>query len=333
MNKRLLAIAIAAGLAAPLTVMAADGSAAEIYGIAHVSVDRVAYDATGAVDTWNVTSRASRLGVKGSEDLGDGMKAVYKMEFGVDIADTGTFSNRNQYVGISGGMGTVLLGIHDSPLKLAQGSFDVFNDTQGDIALFGNGVDGDIRFKNAITYFSPKMGGMQLVAQLLPGEGVDSCGGPVGTTCDGIADGVSLSFVYTAGDMYVGYAIDTGDLIADQMRLAATYKMDALQVGFLYNARSDNALAAADNAEDEVAIGLSASYALGSNAVKAQFIQLSDTTGAANDNTDDVTAITLGYDMNMSARTTTYVLYHLISPDTTASTDVAILSAGIKHSF
>ena len=123
MNKRFLAIAIAAGLAVSSNVMA---EGAEIYGIAHVSVNSISADSgASAIDATTVSSNNSRLGVKGSEDLGGGLKAVYKMEFGVDLADKAgdacdnydpgcdtlvkTFANgnltaRNQYVGLSGGL-------------------------------------------------------------------------------------------------------------------------------------------------------------------------------------------------------------------------------------
>jgi predicted porin len=332
MNKRFLAIAIAAGLAVSSTVMA-DG--AEIYGIAHVSVNNYSYDATASIDAWTVTSNSSRLGFKGSEDLGGGLKAVYKIEYGVDLADTATVSNRNQYVGLSGGMGTVLLGRHDTPTKMVQGKFDVFNDTVADmVTSTGGGVDGDVRANNVIAYLSPKMGGMQLIAALIPGEGSVSgaCSdGAGGSNCDGPADGTSISFTYSAGDLYVGFGMDSGDIVDDQMRLAATYKMDALQLGFLYNARSDAALAAADLANDEKAMGLSVSFGMGDNAVKAQFIQTTDINGASG---ADATAMTIGYDANLSARTTAYALYNMYSPDTTgASADVSVISAGITHSF
>jgi len=312
MNKRFLAIAIAAGLAAPFTVMA---EGAEIYGVAHASVQNVTDDAAG--DAWTVTSNNSRVGVKGSEDLGGGMKALYKMEFGVDIADGGGFSGRNQYVGISGGMGTVLMGRHDTPTKMVQGKFDVFNDTRADMA--NNGVDGDVRANNVIAYLSPKMGGMQLIAAIIPGESPG--------TNDGISDGTSVSFTYEAGPLYVGVGMDSGDIVDDQQRLAATYNMDALTVGFLYNARSDSA--ATDLANDEVAMGVSAKFAMGDNAVKAQFIQLTDQGGTAG---NDATATSIGYDMNLSARTTVYALYNMLSPDA-ANSDHTDMSVGIVHSF
>lgn len=341
MNKRFLAIAIAASLAAPLTVMAADG--AEVYGIAHVTVDKISVDDGSAnSEGWFVTSRNSRLGVKGSEDLGGGMKAVYKMEFGVAMDSGGGFSGRNQYVGISGGMGTLLLGRHDTPTKLVQGKFDVFNDTIADMASTFNAttgtgqakVAGDIRADNTILYFSPKMGGMQMTAMLIPGEG--STTGPACTAtspCDGIADGSSIGFTYEAGALYAGLGLDNGDIMADTMRLVVTYNMDALTAGFLYNTRSDSAFATADLANDEKAMGLSVKFAMGSNAIKAQYIQVTDFAGVSG---ADGNNITVGYDMNLSARTTVYGLVNMYSPDTVgggASEDETALSAGISHSF
>jgi len=325
MNKRFLAIAIAAGLAAPLTVMA-DG--AEIYGVAHASLNKYSYDAAATADAWTVTSNNSRLGVKGSEDLGAGMKAVYKMEFGVNITDGGDFSGRNQYVGLSGGMGTVLLGRHDTAVKMVEAKFDVFNDT---IADMQQAVSGQNRLPNVIGYHSPKMGGMQMIAQLIPGEGSTTAGTActAASPCDGIADGASLSFTYEAGDLYVGLGLDNGDIVQDLMRLVATYKMDTLQVGFLYNVRSDSAGSATDLANDEKAMGLSVKFGMGSGAVKGQFIQASDLGGASG---ADATAMTLGYDMNLSARTTVYGLYNMYSPDAN-NTDVTAFSLGINHSF
>jgi len=326
MNKRFLAIAIAAGLAVSSNVMA---EGAEIYGIAHASVNNVSAD-TGAVaptqsdvpagvDAWSLTSNNSRVGIKGSEDLGGGMKAVYKMEFGVVIAESGTLTGRNQYVGLSGGMGTVLLGRHDTPTKMVQGKFDVFNDTVADmVTVTGGGIDGDVRADNVIAYLSPKMGGMQLIAALIPGETAAN---------DGISDGTSVSFTYEAGPLYVGVGVDSGDIVDDQMRLAATYNMDALTVGFLYNARSDTA--ATDLTNDEKGMGLSVKFAMGDNAVKAQFIQASDIAGVSG---ADATAMTVGYDMNLSARTTAYALYNMFSPDAD-NMDISVMSVGVSHSF
>ena len=113
--------------------MAASSSAfagADVYGQVRMSVDNVDSSAANS-DQWLVSDRVSRIGVKGSEDLGGGMAAVYGLEFGVPVDSTGTPSARNQFVGLKGGFGTVLIGRHDAPYKLA-GSADLFGDTAAD---------------------------------------------------------------------------------------------------------------------------------------------------------------------------------------------------------
>jgi predicted porin len=109
MNKKLLTAAIAAVIAAPTAALANDVT---IYGVIHASVDYRIDEANfrGSVqdpfdqnDTWgsirvsddealdgfDVASRATRIGFKGSEDLANGLKAIWKIEAQADIADRG----------------------------------------------------------------------------------------------------------------------------------------------------------------------------------------------------------------------------------------------------
>jgi predicted porin len=97
MNKKLLAAAIAAAIAAPTAALANDVT---VYGVAHLSIDYLDADSDG-VDGFDVASRASRLGFKGTEDLANGLKAIWKMEFQVDMADAGNQSEGSftRYVG------------------------------------------------------------------------------------------------------------------------------------------------------------------------------------------------------------------------------------------
>ena len=88
MNKKLLTAAIAAIIAAPTAALANDVT---VYGVAHLSIDYLSSDLEG-VDGFDVASRASRLGFKGTEDLANGLKAIWKMEFQVDMADSGNQS-------------------------------------------------------------------------------------------------------------------------------------------------------------------------------------------------------------------------------------------------
>ncbi|MDX1353157.1 MAG: porin, partial [Thiomicrorhabdus sp.] len=124
MKKNIIALAVASAIAAPVAM----ADAPVVYGQINVAIDSVKDEGM------RTTDRDSRLGVKGSEDLGNGLKAIYKMEFGVSIdddANKGTLTNRNQYVGLSGGFGTILMGRHDTPTKMIQAK-DLFNDGHAD---------------------------------------------------------------------------------------------------------------------------------------------------------------------------------------------------------
>ena len=162
--KKILSLAIAAALVAPVAAMAE----ATVYGKAHMVIQNTSEDdGTDEVDVWSVDSIDSRVGVKGSEDLGGGLKAVYKFEFKVNLDDGSGLGDRNQYVGLAGGFGTLLLGRHDTPLKMSQGKFDQFGDVAGDIKSV---IPGEDRVDNVIAYVSPSMDGLSFVGALVAGE-------------------------------------------------------------------------------------------------------------------------------------------------------------------
>jgi len=91
MNKKLMAVAVAGALGVPAAAMAQ----AQVYGRANLGVDR--YQATGATagsasdlkGRWRVYDSASRVGFRGTEDLGGGLRAAFSIETGVNI-DTGS---------------------------------------------------------------------------------------------------------------------------------------------------------------------------------------------------------------------------------------------------
>jgi predicted porin len=160
LEKQIIAAAVAAAVAAP----AAMAGAPTVYGQINMSLEQVTQkDAAGStVDQDSgtaITSNNSRLGVKGSQDLGNGLKAIYKMEFAVSTDVTkngGLLKGRNAYVGLAGGFGAVLLGRHDTPFKMAQPK-DTFNDGRGDnnpmaghLGVLKKG--GEIRASNVLVF-------------------------------------------------------------------------------------------------------------------------------------------------------------------------------------
>ncbi|NOX90890.1 MAG: porin [Gammaproteobacteria bacterium] len=117
MNKKLLAVAVSAALVAPAATMAAD---AFVYGHAQVEVASYSEDSTGSgKDGVMVEDNArGRLGVKASEDLGNGLKAIAQFEWRVNTDQGGNpAGNRVSQVGLTGGFGTFVMGNLKSPYK------------------------------------------------------------------------------------------------------------------------------------------------------------------------------------------------------------------------
>src|SRR5690606_27907974 len=103
-----------------------------------------------------LVSNASRIGLKGSEKINDKLKAIYQFEYQTEVDDgvnpSGTFSQRNIFIGVEGNFGRLTAGLFDTPLKLVQEKIDLFNDLAGDI---GQLLNGEIRAKNIVQYSTP----------------------------------------------------------------------------------------------------------------------------------------------------------------------------------
>lgn len=325
MKKRFLAIAIASGLALPL----AANADATVYGIVHMTYGTIDTGTTGGVDNWQVENVASRLGFKGSEDLGNGLSATYKLEYSVD-PDAGSgagLGRRNQYVGLKGGFGEVRIGRHDTPLKMSQGKFDQFNDTYGDIKEI---TGADNRVDNVVAYINKFTEEFTFALALIPGEGDGQTTGG-----DGPADSFSVAGMYSAGPLYVALAFDSYDDTAggladaegveDVTRLTATYAMGTMQFGFLYETQSG-----VNSGPDADGMGVSFGMGMGKNKVKFQYL-----TGEVDNNGPETTSMSVGYDWGLSKRTTAYVQYTDIETEVSSVTvdELTFFGLGLKHKF
>ncbi len=176
MQKRIVALAIAAAFAAPAF---ADTVNVTVYGRVHTSLDSYSGNAgtstTGTKNGLNLTSNASRLGFKGVEEV-NGIKVLYQYETEI-LAQGGTSllgSQRDTYIGTAGGFGTVIGG----RLPLANqyvGDANFFADKVGDAGnLTAGGLGGlgllavPSRVSRAIAYVSPALGGVTLTAAFVP---------------------------------------------------------------------------------------------------------------------------------------------------------------------
>uniref|UniRef100_UPI0036151FE0 porin n=1 Tax=Undibacterium arcticum TaxID=1762892 RepID=UPI0036151FE0 len=131
-------------------------SAVIVYGVVDVGL---AHENNGSTSVTRMDSgilNGSRLGFKGSEDLGSGLSAIFQIESGFNAdtgaqADAAKLFNRQSFVGLTGGFGAVKLGRQMNPVYANNGTFDPFADgLAGDSArLFSyNGS----RTDNLITY-------------------------------------------------------------------------------------------------------------------------------------------------------------------------------------
>ena len=136
MNKKIIALAVAAAFAAPMAANAAPS----IGG--HLQAEIVDWDKNGSANDVTAVedNKRGRLWVTGSEDLGGGMKANYRYEWQVDTADGATTATdagdnletnaREARVGLSGGFGEVQLGRLKTPYKYTAGvDYDPFTAT------------------------------------------------------------------------------------------------------------------------------------------------------------------------------------------------------------
>ncbi len=276
-----------------------------VYGKANVTLNQVEDEASDSKE-WQLNSNASRLGVKGSQEIDENLKAIFKMEFEVMVDDGksseskggDTFEQRNVYAGFQGGFGTLIAGRHDTPLKLAQGKIDRFNDqVQGDIK---NYMEGEDRVSNIVMYTTPAMSGVSLTAALIPGEDAPEGGE------SGISSGASYSVNYKNAWVKAALAHNNDVDSQDTTRLAADFSMGNTNIGLL----AQNAEKSVDSSVDEDSILLSLQQKLaGGYALKAQYGQTDYSTDAKD------TQIALGLDKKLSSKAKVFAYVASIEED------------------
>lgn len=347
MNKNLLSMAVAAALVAPMSAMSA--SNVTLYGKAHLSQDYADVDSLAGqfpgdlrapFNGWDTVSRASRLGVKGSEDLGGGLKAIFKMEFGISMSDRnsdindndrGSISMRNTYVGLAGDWGTALIGRHDTPLKISTGRLDLFSDYMADYNATVGFVDA--RADNAVAYISPTLFGGLTLAGAMISPGGSTVVGDGNSGADGIADAYSVAAMYSNGPFFVSgaYEFYKDDVVS--ATAPDDFKLWRIGVGFNWNAFTINGIYEGHKNDpttgfndDPALYQIQGQWKFGNNALKGMW----GTYDGDDARSHDTWAV--GLDHNFSKRTTAYLLYTDYSSDYRES-DWKGGSLGVIHKF
>lgn len=348
MKKKLIALAVAGAFAAPVAAMADSGNVT-IYGQVDASYD-IVNNGTGAAGTAGtsnnkVSSNSSRIGFKGSEDLGDGLAAVWQLEQQINVDGTGAatpgqaasavgFNTRNTFVGLSSkSMGTVVLGRHDTPYKLSTRAYDVFADSIADNrALMGQGASQtlgantasfDGRQNDVVAYISPAFNGFTVaVAYVAGAETATTSGTTKGNAWSAMA--VYGNGPFTAGLGYerhnIGDDANTGSLglgapytTHDERawKLGLGYTFGDLNVGVVYENINDNLAGGADSGGHN-AWYVGGAYKMGNNAIKLAYATAGNRANVANTGAKQWA---LGVDHNFSKRTKVYALYTKLDND------------------
>jgi len=246
MNKKLVAVAVAGMLAAPLAAQAQTANVT-LYGRLNLDMEviNVKQDNSGGankINEFRVVSNSSRLGVRGSEALGGGLSAIFQIESAVGAANGGglgsTLGTRETFVGLQGGWGTVKLGYfltpYDDILPIFGNVPTLATSILGTQALWSNtgwagnyqyGGAFDDRAANSIRYDSPNIAGFTGSVQIgAATAGGDPTNGPQAITSGIVATGtpagttlaqqrrhaylMSLNGLYNNGPFQAGIAYE-----------------------------------------------------------------------------------------------------------------------------
>ena len=216
---------IAAAVAAALPAFAQAQTNVQLYGIADLSAGMV--DAGSGKNSAGATieggtegallsgvQSTSRFGIRGTEDLGGGLKAVFNFEAGISadtgVSDSAGLFQRRSVVGVEGGWGSVVFGRDYTPGFSAAGVTDVMG-----YAFFGNwlnftagatqgtsiaGIAGiQTRASNGIHYKSQPFGNPKCMAYTSS------------TECNPFSGGLTFQLMYAMGENFTSKNADANE--------------------------------------------------------------------------------------------------------------------------
>lgn len=338
-----LSIAVAAAIAGPQLAFAQDaGSKVELYGILNVTFESVKADGGTALPSRNrVSNQASRVGFRGTEDLGGGLKAFFQVESAAapDVGNS-TIGSRNSGVGLQGSWGTVLLGRWDTPYKIAANRVDPFNDVTiaGFTTTMHDNGNFNRRENNVIQYWSPKWGDVSMRAHYGANEGRTATANP---NSKGVSVYYETKALYLAASME-DHKDQNGSTAAAAGRtekgrqLIGRYRIAGWELGVMLEKITRT------NQPDKKARLLALTYETGPHEIKG-YVGKSDVSGG---DTQDAKITALGYQYSLSKRTNVYLVYANIKNESAANNnfgqnDLNIANGqdpkgfgiGIRHSF
>jgi predicted porin len=335
---------LAAALVASAPLFAAAQSNVTLYGVVDAAIESSDTGGPEGRHTFvqSGNQSTSRFGFRGTEDLGNGLKAIFNLEAGI-AADTGATDSaglfqRRAVVGLEGAFGTVTLGREYSPIANVAAATDEFG--QGfygsNLSAFGtNRVTR--RLANSVNYKSASFSGFDLLATYSAGEKTT---GPSGDL-----KGVGAEF--KQGGLYLGAAYHTYKRVStgDDKEYGAGAAYTFADFGG-FEIKANYLSADPDGANNKFKqYNLGAGYPFGANKVLFNVQQNKLENGAKG------TAWAIAYSYSLSKRTNLYASYasldnnnqgvfglnsssNNVTPAATAlGADPSVFTVGIRHTF
>lgn len=344
MKMRIIALAIGGLLAPP--ALAQTANPVTLYGLVFATLESV--EAKGGSAPVSRRSRvedhSSRLGVRGTEDLGGGLKAFFQFEtaFRVDSNNT-TFATRNSGVGLMGSWGSIILGRWDSPYKVAAYPADPWNLLT--IAGYWNTVQDGGNFgrrpQNVVQYWTPAIAGFSARVAATSSEG---------KTANASPRDISAMIGWSRGPLVINVAWEehrdqlgstpTANAKEEGLMVAGSLTFGRFKLGYVAEEIKKT------GRDKQKNYYMSAKQTFGSHAAVATIgkSEGGDLIGRAQPESD---TFSLAYEYRFSRRTSAHMMYAQVDnnsvavrnfplipiPNLTAGSDPRGISLGILHTF
>jgi predicted porin len=308
-RSRVLLLSALAAVAAPAAFAQSEVT---LYGRVNLSLER---QKAGNVTQNVLQDNSSRWGIRGSEDLGGGLKAGFKLESGFD-ASTGkggsALFGRHSEVNLSGNFGMLRMGNMLSEAYLATADYISMHNHDTGTSADALYAFPTIRDTNKIAYRTPGIGGFTAevatsLAEKKPGK-----------------SSYDVAANYDGGPLQLGAGYNKKD-DATQFALRGLYSWGAF-TGGAYVQRDKNAWASGNRTTTR----LSGMYQIGATELHANWGRAGSYSNVPNSSANQYT---LGMNYNLSKRTKVYAFYTKVADKGTIYGDFSSVAAGLRHNF
>jgi len=342
MKKTLVAVAAMAAVTGAMAQATIYGLIDQAYRSDKTTAGTAASTTKKGIDA--VVNGGSHFGFKGSEDLDGGLKASFVMELGYETSDaiSGGLNNRQSFVGLAGGFGSINIGRQYSNIFLAACGNDIGGcaNMAGVTYLTATDNSQDVRRANAISYNLPSLvPGLTIQVGKSYGEATTS---PTSTNA---GNGNFYTLGYSTGPIAATLASETRENegqfggYVNAQGASATAKRKTTVTGLSYDAGMAKLFFT--NTKSTIGTGVTkssmtgVSFPLGAASIGYQ-AGTGETKSIASTTTSKIKGSQLAFNYSLSKRTTAYVRQGSQSESTAAGVNTAKVSTtavGIQHGF